>query len=152
MKFTISDAGHLVRLAAIFGAGALLFVAVRAQMVPDDFGRFGHYRAGAIDDARALTPVHAGQATCAGCHADVVELRATSRHAGVSCEACHGALGAHARQEVAKPARPDGRELCIRCHAAKTGKPRQYPTVSVKEHAGEERCITCHTPHNPKMG
>ncbi len=152
MRFSFGDADHLVRLAAIFVAGALLFVAVRAQMVPDDFGRFGHYRAGAIDDARTRTPVHAGQAACTGCHGDVVELRAASRHAAVSCESCHGALGSHARGEVEKPARPDGREPCVRCHAARTGKPRQYPTVPITEHAGEEKCITCHTPHNPKIG
>ena len=151
MKFSFKDANHLIRLAAIFAIGTLLFVVVRAQMVPDDFGRYGHYRAGAIDDERARTPVHAGQAACAGCHPDVVELRAKARHAAVSCEACHGALASHASGEVVKPPRPDGRELCIRCHAAKTGKPRQYPTVSAKEHAGDEACITCHTPHNPKM-
>lgn len=79
MKFSFKDANHLIRLAAIFAIGTLLFVVVRAQMVPDDFGRYGHYRAGAIDDERARTPVHAGQAACAGCHPDVVELRAKAR-------------------------------------------------------------------------
>jgi predicted CXXCH cytochrome family protein len=120
-------------------------------MVPDGFGKFGHYRAGAIDDARQPAPVHAGQAACAECHADVVTVRAAARHAPVSCESCHGALGRHASGEIAKPARPNGRELCIRCHSAGAGRPRQYPTVVVKDHAGEEVCITCHTPHNPKM-
>jgi predicted CXXCH cytochrome family protein len=151
MKFSFKDAEHLIRLAVIFAMGGLLFVVVRAQMVPDDFGKFGHYRAGAIDDERAGAPVHAGQAACAECHTDVVELRARARHAAVSCEACHGALASHASGEVAKPPRPNGRELCVRCHAAKTGKPRQYPTVSIKEHAGEEACVTCHTPHSPKV-
>ena len=152
MKFSFKDAEHLVRLAAIFAIGGLVFAVARAQMVPDDFGKLGHYRAGAIDDERARTPVHAGQAACTECHPDVVELRATARHKAVACEACHGALGSHATGEVAKPARPDGRETCVRCHAAKTGKPRQYPTVPVKEHAGDEKCVTCHTPHNPKIG
>jgi hypothetical protein len=151
MQFSFKDAEHLVRLAAIFVIGGLVFAVARAQMVPDDFGTLGHYRAGAIDDERARTPAHAGQAACAECHTDVVELRAKARHAAVSCEACHGALGSHARGEVEKPARPDGRETCVRCHAAKTGKPRQYPTVPVKEHAGDEKCITCHTPHNPRI-
>jgi hypothetical protein len=151
MRFSFKDAEHLVRLAAIFAIGALVFVVARAQMVPDDFGRYGHYRAGAIDDERARTPVHAGQAACAGCHPDIVETRAPTRHKAVACEACHGAQGAHARGEVEKAPRPDGRETCIRCHAAKTGKPRQYPTVVIKDHAGEEKCVTCHTPHNPKV-
>lgn len=152
MQFSFKDAEHLVRLAAIFAIGTLVFVVARAQMVPDDFGKYGHYRAGAIDDERARTPVHAGQAACAECHPDIVELRAASRHKAIACESCHGAQGAHARGEVEKPQRPDGRETCVRCHAAKTGKPRQYPTVVIKEHAGEEKCITCHTPHSPKIG
>jgi uncharacterized CHY-type Zn-finger protein len=152
MKFSFRDAEHLIRLAAIFLIGALLFVVVRAQMVPDDFGTLGHYRASAIDDARKFPPVHAGQAACAECHADVVGVRAAARHAAISCESCHGALASHASGEVAKPARPDGRERCVRCHAARTGKPKQYPTVVIKDHAGEEKCITCHAPHNPKIG
>jgi len=151
MTFSFKDAEHLIRLAAIFLVAGLLFVVARAQMVPDDFGRFGHYRAGAIDDARKPAPVHAGQAACAECHADVVTVRAAARHAAISCESCHGALASHASGEVAKPARPDGRERCVRCHAARTGKPRQYPTVVVQDHAGDEKCITCHTPHDPRI-
>ena len=151
MKFSFRDAEHLFRLALIFAIGAVLFVVVRAQMVPDDFGTLGHYRAGAIDDVRKRAPVYAGQAACAECHADIVTTRAAARHAAVSCEGCHGALASHATGELAKPARPDGRALCIRCHAAAAGRPRQYPTVVVKDHAGEESCITCHTPHNPKI-
>lgn len=152
MKFSFRDAEHLVRLAAIFVVGGLVFAVARAQMVPDDYGKLGHYRAGAIDDVRAGTPVYAGQAACAECHADIVSARAAARHRNIACEACHGALAKHATGELAKPQRPDGRETCVRCHAAKTGKPRQYPTVSIQDHAGEEKCITCHTPHNPKMG
>jgi hypothetical protein len=70
MKFSFRDAEHLLRLAAIFLIGALLFVVVRAQMVPDDFGKLGHYRPSAIDDARKVAPVYAGQAACAECHTD----------------------------------------------------------------------------------
>jgi hypothetical protein len=41
------DAEHLARLAGLFLAGAALFVVLRAALVPDDFGVYGHYRAGA---------------------------------------------------------------------------------------------------------
>lgn len=151
MKFSFKDAEHLVRLAAIFFIGGALFVAVRAQMVPEDFGKYGHYRAGAITDAAAKELRHAGAAACADCHADVVTARETSRHKAIGCESCHGPLAKHASGEVAKPARPEGRELCVRCHAARTGKPKRYPTVPVKEHAGENTCVSCHTPHNPRL-
>lgn len=152
MKFSFKDANHLVRLAAIFVLGGVLFAVARAQMMPQDFGKYGHYRPGAIDDVRARQPVHAGQAACADCHSDVVTARAGSRHRGIGCESCHGPLGQHAAGEVAKPPRPEGRELCVRCHAAGTGKPARYPRVPVKDHAGDAPCVSCHTPHNPKIG
>lgn len=150
MKFR--DVEHLFRLAAIFAFGILAFVIARAQMVPDDFGKLGHYRAGAVDDARARPIQHAGQKACAECHVDVVELRAAARHRNVSCESCHGPLAAHATGVTEeKPKRPDGKTLCVRCHATRTGKPDRYPRVDVKEHAGEENCLSCHKSHDPRI-
>ena len=147
------DVEHLVRLAGLFVAGLLVFTVARAELVPAGFGKYGHYRAGAIDDVRAKTPEYAGQKACADCHSDVVELRAQARHKGIACESCHGPLGKHAADPgqmtpvLPKPARP----LCVHCHAANTGKSKRYPTVDIKEHAGDEDCLTCHKPHNPKL-
>ena len=147
------DVEHLLRLAAIFAIGLLLFLFVRAQLVPKDFGRLGHYRAGALDDIRARPISFAGQQTCAVCHEDVVTTRAAGRHAPIACEACHGPSAKHADDPgQAKAVKPDGRELCARCHASNTGKPTWYRTVEVKEHAGDEKCVTCHTPHAPRIG
>jgi predicted CXXCH cytochrome family protein len=146
------DVEHLLRFAGLFLAGLIVFVVVRNALVPEDFGRLGHYRASALDDSRAKPLVHAGQAACAECHADVVELRSPSRHAAVACEGCHGPLAAHATgADERKPARPDGRELCVRCHAANAGRPAWFRTVSARDHAGDEPCITCHRPHAPAI-
>jgi uncharacterized CHY-type Zn-finger protein len=146
------DVEHLVRLAVLFAAGLLVFSVARAALVPKDFGTLGHYRAGAIDDIRAKPIEYAGQKACAECHVDVVELRAAARHKAIACESCHGPLGKHAADPGAMtPKRPDARPLCVHCHAANTGKSARYPIVDVKEHAGDESCITCHTPHNPKL-
>ena len=41
----LKDAGHLFRLAAVFLVGLILFLTVRALLVPKSFGRYGHYRA-----------------------------------------------------------------------------------------------------------
>jgi len=38
------DAGHIFRLAAVFVCGILVFVGVRAVLVPKSFGQYGHYR------------------------------------------------------------------------------------------------------------
>ena len=94
MKFR--DVEHLFRLAAIFVIGALLFVVVKAQMTPKDFGRDGHYRPAAVDAIRSRPIAYAGQQACADCHSDVVALRAQARHKSIACESCHGALAKHA--------------------------------------------------------
>ena len=146
------DVEHLVRLAALFLVAILVFGVARAALVPKGFGTLGHFRAGAIDDIRAKTPEYAGQQACAECHTDVVELRAQARHKGIACESCHGPLGRHAADPGAMtPKLPVARPLCVHCHAANTGKSKRYPTVDVKDHAGDESCITCHKPHNPTL-
>jgi predicted CXXCH cytochrome family protein len=150
MKF--KDVEHLFRLAAIFGIGILTFAVARAQLVPEDFGRLGHYRANAVDEMRAKPIVHAGQKACAECHTDVVDTRAPSRHKALSCESCHGPLARHAAGDEAFTfQKPDVQPLCVRCHAAKTGKPERYPRVDIADHAGDETCVSCHQPHDPRV-
>jgi uncharacterized CHY-type Zn-finger protein len=148
----LKDAEHLVRLAVLFGLGLLVFMIARAQMIPEGFGALGHYRPSAVVEARQKAPVYAGQAACADCHSDVVELRGQARHKAIACESCHGPLAKHAADpSEAKPERPKATPLCVHCHAANTGKPKRYPTVEIKDHAGGEECQTCHKPHNPRL-
>ena len=148
----LRDYEHLIRMAALFVAGLAAFLIGRSLFVPADFGVYGHYRAGALDDARARPIAFAGQAACLECHGDVGEARQASRHARVSCESCHGPLASHAAGEPPlSPARPEGRQSCIACHAASRSKPAGFPQVAVADHAGDNRCIECHTPHAPKV-
>jgi hypothetical protein len=146
------DVEHLVRLAALFIGGLLVFAIARAQFVPATFGELGHYRASAVVEARAKAPVYAGQQACADCHTDVVETRGKARHKAIACESCHGPLAAHASgSSDDTPKKPEATPLCTRCHAANTGKSKRYPIVDIKEHAGGESCVTCHTPHDPRI-
>ena len=86
MKGSFRDFEHLVRLAAIFGAALLLFTVVRAELVPKDFGKYGHYRAGAIDQAASRPLSYAGRGRCTECHEDEVNEAAPSKHKVISCE------------------------------------------------------------------
>ena len=43
------DSGHLIRPALVLLAGVGIFLIIRAAVVPKDFGKYGHYRAGALD-------------------------------------------------------------------------------------------------------
>lgn len=144
------DAEHLVRVAALFGAGLIAFLVLRALLVPEGFGLYGHYRAGAIADNRADELVHAGRAACAACHDDAEATLTGGVHKGLSCEGCHGPLARHAADPSSQAAiRPDGRELCLRCHAANVARPVAFPQVDIGEHAPEGSCIDCHTAHTP---
>lgn len=147
-----ADYQHVLRMAGVFLAGVVLFLVWRSWMVPEDFGVYGHYRAGAIAEAANRTPVFAGQASCIDCHSDVQQLRATGRHAQVTCEACHGPLGVHARGETdVAPIRPSNRGVCLSCHIARPGMPVSFPKIIVNEHSESGPCTDCHKSHAPGM-
>jgi hypothetical protein len=146
------DYEHVVRVAALFVIGIVAFLVLRWWFLPTDFGDYGFYRTGALADNRARPIAYAGRAACADCHSDVVELRKGSRHEGIGCESCHGPLARHAAgDDPAKPARPDPRVTCVRCHAAKAGKPQAYPQVDIADHAPDGECTACHRPHRPAI-
>ena len=65
MQKFFRDKEHLVRVAALFAAGFVLFVLARALFVPKGFGLYGHYRAGALADNRARTGASRGEASAA---------------------------------------------------------------------------------------
>jgi len=144
------DFEHVLRVVALFVLGVVAFLAVRAWFVPADFGVYGYFRTGAIEDNRVYPLVHAGRAACVECHSDVVETRRGSRHERIGCEACHGPLARHASgEDEAKPSLPDTRTTCIRCHEKKAGKPAGFPQVNAAEHAESGPCAECHNPHRP---
>lgn len=152
MRDLLRDAEHLVRLAAVFLVGFLLFLAARAAFVPDDFGRYGHYRAGALDDNRERHLAFAGCGACRDCHFDVVQSRAGSAHKRINCEACHGPLYAHTQDPPAVvPERPDAARICLRCHEVNDARPAWFEQVDAEDHAMGEACNTCHDPHRPAI-
>lgn len=148
----VRDYEHVLRMAALFAIGIGAFLTWRSWMVPSDFGVYGHYRAGAVE-AAAMRPSHyAGQAACIDCHSDVQQVRATGRHAGVACEACHGPLRAHATGETdVAPIRPSPRAVCLSCHTALLGMPATFPKVVVNEHSEAGPCTECHAAHAPAL-
>jgi hypothetical protein len=142
--------GHLVRVAVLFVAGILVFLGLQAFLVPDGFGAYGHYRAGALDDNRVPQLVYGGREACAECHAEVPELLQRGAHARVRCEACHGPLARHAQDPSAGDVvKPDVVALCARCHDTRAARPAGFPQVNASEHSGGERCTSCHQAHDP---
>ena len=143
---------HVIRVGAVFAFGFLVFVIVRQILVPPDFGLYGFYRAGALDDVRARPVSFAGHETCAVCHSDVVDSQKDSRHAKVNCEACHGPLAKHAGGEFdPKPKTLNPRTLCLTCHVKMDGKYAGFPQIDPEEHFGDVACTSCHQPHHPGL-
>lgn len=144
------DAEHLLRLAALFGAGVVVFLVVRAWLVPAGFGEYGHFRTGAIADNGERAPAFAGRASCAECHDEIAAALARDRHGRIGCESCHGPLARHAEDpDALAPGRPEATPLCVRCHQAEPARPAPHPQVEVAAHAEGAACTECHPPHAP---
>ncbi len=150
MREFFRDAEHLFRLALLFLALLVIFLVARAALVPQGFGTYGHYRAGALVDARSRPLAFAGRAACLDCHDDIDAVKKTGKHAGIGCEACHGPLEAHvADPATVIPQKPDAKTLCVVCHLENLAKPRGFPQIDPKDHAGDDNCTKCHKPHAP---
>jgi transcription elongation factor Elf1 len=146
------DIEHLVRLAAVMAIVLIAFVIVRTAVVPRSFGEYGHFRGAAIAEIASRPIVHAGHQTCETCHSDIAEVKKQGKHVVVACEACHGALAAHADDPASvTPAKLDTAILCARCHEANSAKPKWFPQVVTADHSAGLPCDTCHQPHKPKI-
>ena len=144
------DAEHLLRLALLFGAGIVIFLVVRAFLLPAGFGEMGHFRTGAIAANQQKTLHFAGRAACDECHSEVVAQLAAAKHAKVGCESCHGPAASHvADPDATKPAKLDAVDLCSRCHAANPSRPKSQPQIVVAEHSEGAACTECHDAHDP---
>ena len=150
MRELFRDAGHLFRLAGVFATLGVVFLIARAVFTPAGFGVYGHYRSGALGEIRAREITFAGRAACLECHEEINTKKKAAKHAGIGCEACHGPLQAHvADASTVVPQKPDAKTLCVVCHMENLAKPRNFPQIDPKEHAGDDDCVKCHDPHAP---
>ncbi len=152
MRRLLKDGEHLVRLALLFGVGVVVFVLLRALLVPPTYGELGAFRAAALDDVRAHAPAFAGRAACTECHGEQARSLAGGHHARLGCETCHGPLAAHAsKPDAVKPEPPAVVALCSRCHASNQARPKSQPQVDPESHSEGNACTDCHDPHAPAL-
>ena len=143
---------HLLRVAAAFLLGLIVFLLLRSFLVPRSFGRYGHYRADAIGEIAALPVSYAGHQACENCHSDIVDTKSKGVHKTVNCESCHGPQAKHVEDPGSVvPAKLDTAVLCARCHQANIAKPKTFPQVDAADHSGGQACNTCHQPHSPAI-
>lgn len=158
----MSHTKHLWRAALLLVAVGLVGFTGRHFLIPESFGEAGFYRYDSLGEFMAQPVVHGGSASCAACHEDAATAKAAGKHAGVSCEVCHGPLAGHVKDDAVIAPMPVNRshELCAYCHQTLKARPRAMPQVDIPEHLGalealapgeaipEGACATCHDVHS----
>ncbi len=139
------------RLVALSVILIVLFLIVRALLIPPDFGKYGHYRASAVDNIVSQKLRYAGQVECVECHEDHVAVKNAGYHKNLACEVCHGPAAEHIENpgEVELLA-PRGRGYCPLCHEYLPARPTGFPQIVSDSHNPMKPCIACHEPHDPK--
>jgi len=148
------DFEHILRMLAVFFLAIAGFLLVRKILIPESFGRIGHYRADAIDEIKAFRVGYGGSASCVKCHDARVKEKKGGKHRNVGCENCHGALASHvespSRNRPVSMKNKADRKFCLRCHEKSFSRPANFPQVNPEMHNPDAVCVGCHNPHNPQ--
>lgn len=142
---------QIKRLSVPFALLIVALVGMRYLLVPKSFGKYGHYRADAVDGIAGNEIRYAGHEACAVCHTDVTQTKSNGYHRSVSCEVCHGPAQAHIDDPTGvKPPAPRERGYCPLCHGYLASRPTGFPQIIPATHNPVKPCYTCHNPHDPK--
>ena len=149
MKFYIPP--QLTRLALAFAIFISLFILLRNFLVPDTFGKYGPYRAAALNDYLPLEIHYSGQQACFKCHQDIEDKKAQDVHSDIHCETCHGPGQKHVVSSKAGDVlKPSDRDFCGSCHVINAGKLKStINQIDLNKHNVGKNCIECHNPHQP---
>jgi len=127
-------------------------ITARIILVPHSFGKYGHYRADAVDEIGAEPVNYAGSRACIECHGDIFEMKEKSNHRGLSCEICHGPAAKHIEApDENLPVAPRERGFCPLCHGYNPSRPTGFPQIITALHNPGKACMSCHNPHNPLL-
>jgi len=141
---------RLLIVVVIVGA---IFIVVRAYFIPESFGKYGHYRAVAVDSVKAQNVQYAGHQVCIDCHDDIYDVKKNSYHRNVNCEACHGPSAEHVasfeEDDTVLPTVPRARDHCTLCHGYDPAKPTGFAQIDPVAHNPMKPCISCHNAHAP---
>jgi cytochrome c553 len=141
---------HIFRLVSLILGLIVLAVIAKPFLTVDSFYRFGHYRANAVSEIAAKTPVLQTARYCQTCHAERHAQWSAGSHKSVTCEICHGAAPGHTDKNKL-PIPKDSVKLCSLCHETMTGRPSTQPQIQLPKHNPGQQCIVCHNPHSPKI-
>jgi hypothetical protein len=138
------------RLAIVFGALAVMVLALRFVVIPRAYFSSAIHQAQTVRREASRTLVYAGMTVCQECHSDVYETKLSGYHRNLSCETCHGPSAKHVENpEAVKPPAPRDRTFCPVCHAYDPARPTGFPQINPESHNPGVPCFSCHNPHDP---
>jgi len=142
---------QIKRLALVFAVLIGCFLLIRALLMPDTFGQYGHYRGQALEDNRNHEVKYLGEKFCLECHEEYGDMKSSDLHAEISCETCHGPGWKHVEEpEPENITLPEGRAFCGLCHSLNAARlTDNVAQVDLKEHNTGKQCLDCHNPHAP---
>ena len=153
---------HVLRPLWVAIAFIALILLARYFLVPSDFGvqgdsfTFNYHRASNVDEWKNTPGVsYLGSDVCVECHTENGDKLASSPHAIIPCENCHGPGRDHPETENPETMTIDrSRNLCLRCHAdlsyANSSR-ADLPAIDPNEHNVDSVCVECHDSHNPDL-
>lgn len=153
---------HYYRALFLLVGGALLFLLVRAFLLPESFGQYGFYRGANIEEQMEKLPHFAKLNACADCHDTTWKSHQEGVHKKIQCQNCHDALSAHVDvktgEMVGKMPIEPSKKLCLRCHWKLPSRPVTIPQIDLEDHLDSlpnaqdaNVCSGCHNPHDPNL-
>ncbi len=155
---------HIWRVTLLLLVVLFCTVVLRHFLIPESFGREGHYRYASLTEFMAQPPVHGSRTSCAACHESEQAARDESPHATVSCAGCHAPVSRHAKggEKIADMPSNASYRGCINCHRKLRARPQAIKQIEPRKHledlgvieTGEKipdrSCLVCHDPHTTK--
>ena len=155
---------HIWRAALLLLVVLFCAVIVRHFLIPESFGREGHYRYASLTEFMAKPVVHGSRTSCAECHQKQQEAQGEGPHAPVACAGCHAPVSRHAKGKDKIADMPSNRSYrgCIICHQKLRARPKSISQIDPRAHLEEvgvidtgekipdRSCLVCHDPHTTK--
>ena len=162
----MENSKHIWRAVILLLGGAAFIVSGRHFLVPESFGKIGHFRYDSIGEYRDKPVMHGNDVSCQKCHADQFAAHEQGKHQAVRCENCHGPVALHADKDkkIGDARVTRSWELCAYCHQPLASRPKDFPQVNFRDHMNQflakeglppkdtappRICFLCHDPHDP---
>lgn len=161
-EFKSSPKAHIIRIGLTLAGLMILGTILRSVFLPDEFGKYGHYRPGAMEDEANREARNMANESCFDCHPLIRKLHVAGVHKDILCEVCHGAFASHVQSDAVIATMPvirgeEIRPLCLRCHneVIQAHVPESLKMVALPKHLEDRKvrthhvCNQCHHVHAP---